>query len=93
MRPLSGGEREDAENLKVKMTAVLSQVIDLEIGDDGKSAVSWDVQKIVGIVTDSPHVNKRTRRLLLEANLFPFAYGCAAHANCNLAKDFLKCLA
>ena len=41
-------------------------------------------------MTNSPNVNRSARTKLLEADVFSFAYGCAAHALSNLCRDIIK---
>jgi len=77
------GRRESADPLVAK---VKEQLLLVEYATDG----SWQRSHSTGFVTDSPNVNRSARTKLLEADVFSFAYGCAAHAMSNLCRDIVK---
>ena len=57
---------------------------------EGAAEESWQTFHNTGIVTDSPNVNRSARTKVLEADVFSFAYRCAAHALSNLCRDIIK---
>lgn len=77
------GRRESADTLVDKIKEQLSLV-------EGAAEESWETFLNTGSVTDSPNVNRSARTKLLEAYVFSFAYGCAAHALSNLCRDIIK---
>ena len=77
------GRRESADTLVDKIKEQLSLV-------EGAAEESWETFLNTGFVTDSPNVNRSARTMLLEADVFSFAYGCSAHALRNLCRDIIK---
>jgi hypothetical protein len=50
----------------------------------------WIEAKNIAVVTDSPSVMRKARAIMLNEDMFAFAYGCASHAMSNLCRDVLK---
>lgn len=81
-----GGERESSLNLNKQIKNVLGEFC---------KVYKQDVPYVYGLVTDSPNVMKKTRKLCTGQQeggelVSVFAYGCACHALSLIIKDILK---